>query len=221
LLRDLLTKQNSRERDFRQHIRQYNFALTFTFVNYKSNTRVNSRNNRELIFFQIHDELYHLKNSLQSVAKTSLTFAQLFFYNLAKVIVMQHNRHRVLNASLLRFLTNMLHECNFFIAMYKIVSEMLRETRVANDDLRVILNSQMRLIVKTNFDRRRINLFTSDEIAVIILSEYDLSCDRDILLTKRRDELEQSFMRRINQNHAAYMSLHYVLSFSHDQRDLY
>jgi hypothetical protein len=38
---------------------------------------------------------------------------------------------------------------------------------------------------------------------------------------KRRDETEQSYLRRINQNHVAYMFLHYVLLFSYDEFDFH
>jgi hypothetical protein len=80
----------------------------------------------------------------------------------------------------------------------------------------------MQLILKADANRRRNNLFTSSEvIAIIINNEYDLSCERDIVLTKRRDETEQSYLRRISQNHVAYMSLHYVLLFSYDELDFH
>jgi NADH:ubiquinone oxidoreductase subunit 4 (subunit M) len=80
----------------------------------------------------------------------------------------------------------------------------------------------MQLILKANANRRRNNLFTSIEvIAIVINNEYDLSCERDIIFMKRRDETEQSYLRRINQNHVAYMSLHYVLLFSYDELDFH
>jgi hypothetical protein len=53
----------------------------------------------------------------------------------------------------------------------------------------------MQLILKANADRRRNNLFTSIEIiAIIINNEYDLSCERDIVFMKRRDEIKQSYL---------------------------
>jgi hypothetical protein len=80
----------------------------------------------------------------------------------------------------------------------------------------------MQLILKTDANCRRNNFFTSSEvIAIIINNEYDLSCERDIVFTKRRDETEQSYLQRINQNHVAYMSLHYVHLFSYDELDFH
>lgn len=213
MLRDLFVEQTVRDREFRSHIRQYNFALTFTFVIYKPNARINNRVNREPVSFQIHEELFHLQGPLQATIENLLCFAQLFFYDPAEATRKRNERYSNLNSYLLRLLTNMLHDCNPFISLYKTANEVLQSNAISTD-LRVILNPQMRLIIEEGSDKRRTNLSTSNEMIAIISNEYDLPCDRDILLTKRRNGSESSFMRRINQNHAAYMPLHYVLLFS-------
>ncbi len=64
----------------------------------------------------------------------------------------------------------------------------------------------MQLILKTNTNRRRNNLFTSNEIiALIINNKYNLSCERDIIFTKRCNKVKQIFLQRISQNHVTYM----------------
>jgi hypothetical protein len=224
LLRNLLTERNSRERDFRQNIRSYNFALIFIFVNYKANSRIANRLNsdREFVVFQIQKELYHLQKFLHSSSNNTFAFAQLFFYDSNEAIATRNAQHSQLNKQFLRLLTNMLHDCNSFISLYKTTNEQLRSNAISQRDLRIILNSRMQLILKTNANRRRNNLFISNEIiAIVINNEYDLSCERDIVFTKRRDEIEQSYLRRINQNHVAYMFLHYVLLFSYDELDFH
>jgi hypothetical protein len=224
LLRKLLTEQNSRERDFRQNIRSFNSALTFTFVNYKADPRIANRLNsdREFVVFQIQEELYHLQESLHSIANNTFAFAQLFFYDSNEAIATRNAQHSQLNEQLLRLLTNMLHDCNSFVSLYKTANEQLRSNTISQRNLRIILNPRMQLILKTDANRRRNNLSTSSEvIAIIINNEYDLSCERDIVLTKRRDETEQSYLRRISQNHVAYMFLHYVLLFSYDELDFH
>lgn len=75
----------------------------------------------------------------------------------------------------------------------------------------------MRLMMKTNFDKQRINFFINNEIIAIILDKYDTFCERDIFLTNRCNNIENFFLRRINQNHAAYMFFYYVFFFSHEQ----
>jgi hypothetical protein len=223
-LRELLIEQNSRERDFRQNIRLYNFVFTFIFVNYKANSRISNRlnNDREFVVFQIQKELYHFQEFLHSIANNTLAFAQLFFYDSNEAIANRNAQHSQLNEQFLRLLTNMLHDCHSFISLYKTTSEQLRSNTISQRDLRIILNSRMQLILKTDANRRRNNLFTSNEIiAIIINNEYDLSCERDIVFTKRRDETEQSYLQRINQNHVAYMFLHYVLLFFYDELDFH
>jgi hypothetical protein len=193
LLRNLLIERNFRERDFRQNIRSYNFVLTFIFVNYKANSRIANRlnNDRESVVFQIQRKLYHLQKSLHSFSNNTFAFAQLFFYDSNKAIAIKNAQHSQLNEQLLRFLTNMLHDCNSFISLYKTTNEQLRSNAISQRDLRIILNSRMQLILKTDANRRRNNLFTSNEIiAIVINNEYDLFCERDIVFTKRRDEIE-------------------------------
>ncbi len=85
----------------------------------------------------------------------------------------------------------MLHDCNIFISLYRTTNEQLRLNAISQRDLQIILNSRMQLILKINANRRRNNLFTNNEIITIIINnEYDLSCERDIVFTKRRDEIK-------------------------------
>ena len=209
-----MTEQIVRGRGFRNNIRKYNSAFTFTFCNFRANIRINNRINRDSIFFQIHGELYHLQDFFRFFSDTVLVFAQLYFYDSDDATVRRHERHSDLNVNLLRQLTNMLYECNLFISIYKIVDEFIRSNEIFENELRIILNPQMRLIMKTETDRRRVNFFTSNEIAVIIPYEQEEVCGRDIVLAARQNGLKSVKMHRINQNHAVYMSLHYVLLFS-------
>lgn len=84
------------------------------------------------------------------------------------------SRSVVLRESLLERLTNMLHECqNPFIENYKTAKECLDSYRQSQGPLRIILNPQMRLIMETGADQRRENLPTANEVAVLILDEYN------------------------------------------------
>ncbi len=62
-LRRLLHSADSDAHNFRQHIRQYNAALTFTSLGYKPDEHVQVRSG--VSCFQIHGELYHLHGPLQ------------------------------------------------------------------------------------------------------------------------------------------------------------
>jgi len=71
----------------------------------------------------------------------------------------------------------------------------------------------MRLVLEEGADRRRENLPTSNEVAVIIPDENgDPNC-RDIILAERGGPATEPRCHRIHATHAAYMPLHYVLLF--------
>ena len=61
-------------------------------------------------------------------------------------------------------------------------------------------------------DRRRHNLPTADDVAIIVPSEYGDSGFHDMVLAKRSSDGQEGFSF-INSNHAGYMPLHYVLLF--------
>jgi hypothetical protein len=97
LLRELLIEQNSRERDFRQNIQSFNFVFTFTFVNYRANSRIVNRlnNDREFVVFQIQIKLYHFQESLHSIANNTFVFVQFFFT--IRMKRSQHEMHNIRN----------------------------------------------------------------------------------------------------------------------------
>lgn len=117
--------------------------------------------------------------------------------------------------NIIRRLSEILHDVNPFISIYKTARERLQETEMNRTASRIIFNPQLRLVVEQGADRRRENLPTSDEVALIIPDEYGDRCFRDICLAYRSGPEAQDGDRlhRISQTHAAYMPLHYVLLF--------
>ena len=71
----------------------------------------------------------------------------------------------------------------------------------------------MRLILEAGANRRRENLPTSNEVAVIIPDEHSNASFRDIMLMERGTPNKPPRYFRINLAHAAYMPLHYILLF--------
>ena len=69
--------------------------------------------------------------------------------------------------------------------MYKTARERLEESAQRENDIRIILNPQLRLIIETGAERRRENLPISNEIALIIPDKYGEAGFRDIVLAKR------------------------------------
>ena len=103
-------------------------------------------------------------------------FTQLFFYDPAEATAIRSRQHAEFDPDIVRRLTDMLHNLNPFIGLYKTASEALRENAATTDNLRIVLNPQIRLIIEAGADRRRSNLPTSDEIAGIIPDEYGEPC---------------------------------------------
>ena len=98
--------------------------------------------------------------------------------------------------------------------LYRTARERLAEQAA---DIRLLLNPQMRLVMETGADRRRENLPTSNEIAIVLPDEFAEASGRDILLAVRNPTRAEPLLSQIDVTHAAYMPLHYVLLFPHGQ----
>ena len=119
-----------------------------------------------------------------------------------------------MNPALLRQLTEVLYDCNPFINIYKTAAERIQSlTTNTTEEIRVLLNPQMKLLLEMGADRRRSNLPTVDEVAIIIPDEYNQGGFRDIVLAYRNPEIDTNQYHTISSNSAAYMPLHYVLFF--------
>ena len=213
LLQSLMKNQDSISRTFRTKIREYNSALSFTSVKYQADTRTANWGSG-VQCFQIYGELYHLQGPLEPVPNTTPQFAQLFLYDPQYAANMQYTAHSDLDLHLLEQLTLMLHECNPFIEIYQTAKERLNAASINTESgiTRIVLNPQLQLIVESGADKRRCNLPTSNEVAMIIGNEYAESGFRDIILASRNNDNRPHFST-INGNHASYMPLHYVLLF--------
>ena len=131
VLRNLLLNDSPRGVAFRQNIRQYNSALTFTSLGYKKDDC--SQNQDGHGPWQCHGELYHMQGPLVADTPESAQYAQLFFYDPAYAGTLRHQRNQNLNLGILRELTNMLHDVNPFISIYKTAREQLQELENTNN----------------------------------------------------------------------------------------
>jgi hypothetical protein len=212
-LQALVSEDTMEAKHFRKNIQKYNSALSFTSLKYSPNTRATCLG-PGIQCFQIHGELYHLQGPLEPSSGQQPKFSQLFLYDPQYAVEVRHNNHPELREPILHRLTSMLHEVNPFISLYKIVQERLAEQTLADQDqdVRVILNPQLRLILEVGKDKRRHNLPMVEEVAMVIPTEYDEPSFRDIILATR-GENGYGGIKTINATHAGYMPLHYVLLF--------
>ena len=79
--------------------------------------------------------------------------------------------------------------------------------------LQIILNLQMRLILKASANQRYKNLLISNKVAIIILDKYGNTSFCDIMLIERYAPNKRLRYYYINLTYAAYMPLHYMLLF--------
>lgn len=66
----------------------------------------------------------------------------------------------------------MLHECNLFITLYKIVYKYLQDLDNL-PEIWIILNPQICLLLKENSNSCYYNLSTTNKITIIIFNQYD------------------------------------------------
>ncbi|PMD18327.1 hypothetical protein NA56DRAFT_251299 [Hyaloscypha hepaticicola] len=216
-LRELLTADNPRARDFRQNIRAYNSTLAFTSLNYTKDTRTDL--SRGLHYFQIHGELFHLQGPLLPGSEAP-SFAQLFFYNPDYTTDTRLQYRPSLDRDILRGLHEILTDCNPFIGLYKSTRERLAETeRAQNDQFHLILDPQIRLVMESGADHRRENLPISNKLADILPNKFADGSNRDVLLAVRDPGRNGPQFHRVPVTHAAYMPLHYVLLFPYSEHE--
>jgi hypothetical protein len=208
-LRTLLLDDSPRGRSFRKDIRKYNSALAFTSISYNKDTRLDLRGGIQC--FQIHGELFHLQGPLRPDDGRTPSFAQLFFYDAEYATNVRVDRHPVLDRSVLSELLQILTDHNPFVHLYKTAYERLAEP--ASSQFRLLLNPQMRLIMESGADRRRENLPTSNEVAMILSDEFEGASRRDIVLAVRNPYGLEPKLTCISPTYVVYIPLYYVLLF--------
>lgn len=206
-LRMLFTDNNPAARSFRQHIRKYNMALAFTSVSYNKDIRFSDRGGIQV--FRIQGELFHYQGPLIPGSQDTPCFAQLFFYDPEYATDIRMQRYTDLDRGILSRITQELLDCNPFISIYKTARERLAEDPDPN--LRIVLSPQMHLIIEKGADRRRENLPTSNEVAVVLPDEME-SGIRELVLAVRNPGFRPS-LEHVHVTHASYMPLAYTLLF--------
>ena len=187
-------------KEFRSHICQYNMALAFTSLGVTEDKHVNRCGGW---VFRIHGELCHLIGSLRPQQGRSPSYAQLYIYDVALALDQRICRNDERSPSTMRSLQTMLLEFHPFANVFKHAFEVLE--RYPHDS-----DAHIRLRVMPGQDRRRYNLPSTDEVAVILPGDGTAPQRRDIILRSRTDN---GSLTRIDDGHPAYCPLHYVLLF--------
>ena len=203
VLKGFLTGNDASSRSFRDNIRRYNNALAMTSVGVTIDHTVNDGQGPYV--YKIHGKLSHNAGSLLPPPGKPPTYAQLYIYDPDQALDyrMNHEANRNLNRQIMETLQNMLIESHPGVQLYKQAYEL-----TAN------MPPEQQCTIALRFDRdtdrRRYNLPTAREIAVILPGDGDQSTDsRDIILRRRAG----GALERISEMHPLYHALHYVLLF--------
>ncbi|KAF8056978.1 hypothetical protein FPV67DRAFT_1397701, partial [Lyophyllum atratum] len=197
----LLEGDDSQAKEFRENIRQYNMALAFTSLGVTDDKAVNRRGGW---VFRILGQLSHNSAALEPPDGTPPSFSQLYIYDPAVALRQRMHRNGNLRHDTMQALQTMLLANHRYAPIYKHAHEVLSEYGDAED-------VEIRLRLVEGRDRRRYNLPTAEEVAVILPGDGSEGQNRDIIL--RRRMLEDASLHRIWDSHPAYAPLHYVLLF--------
>ena len=105
--------------------------------------------------FQIHGGLYHRQGPLvPGGGLGDARFSQIYLYDPADAARARSAHGLELDANLIRSLTEMLQKCNPLIQLYLTARERFAEIGAAEDNCRLILNPQLRLVVERGADLR-------------------------------------------------------------------
>ncbi|KAJ3739144.1 hypothetical protein EV360DRAFT_3544, partial [Lentinula raphanica] len=203
-LHHLFTGQDYQAKEFRDNIAQYNSALAFTSVGVSIDDSINRRGRGPSIF-RIHGELKHWSGTLLPREGTAPAYAQLYILDPHSALNYRMQRNSNLNPSTMEALQTLIRAVNPYSLIYQHAYEILRQYPDAPEysvSLRVIPGQ----------DRRRYNLPTADEVAAIIPGDGTQAIDRRDIILRLRDR-EGNSLQRINDGHAAYSPLYYVLLF--------
>ncbi|KAG5556990.1 hypothetical protein RHGRI_007292 [Rhododendron griersonianum] len=193
---------DDRSKSFRAKTRAYNAANAFTSLGATLDTRVLS--GRGPTSFTIHGELRHRTGSLMPLPNQEASYAQLYIYDPNSALDIRNSRNPKLRRDVLGTIQDSLLQVNPFVGKFRQAHAILNQLAEREQTLPAHLHCS------PSIDRRRYNLPTADEIAVIIPGDGTKASGlRDIILHLRGN----NGLMRINECHPAYLPLHYVMLF--------
>ena len=200
---------------FRENARSYNNSLAFTAVSCKEESRLdadtNGHRNPGPTCFQIHGELYHYTRPLHRSPGGLISNAQWLFYDQQDAVRDLREVRTRIRPDILAECMDILRGCNPYISLYKHAREPLDEQ--PGSQAAILANPRLELLVERGADRRRENLPTADEVAVLIPDETESTTGQRDLVPAYRQPQGNDSTKRVHATHPLYMPLAYVLLF--------
>ncbi|GKF56690.1 hypothetical protein Tco_0167030, partial [Tanacetum coccineum] len=211
LLMGLLNGEHPKNQAFMENIRRYNSMFAFTWMTGKQDTTVNR--GRGPFCFRIKGKNNHVIGDLLPKVGEAPKFGQLYIYDPANEV---QNRINVVssrdNASslssskkdidpeLTKNIKAMLDKENPLVKQFRMAGQQIG----AGD-----ANVKIRLIGRRDRDGRQHNLPTADEVAALIVGDFDsMPNERDIIVHENNGNL-----KKISELHVEYLPLQYPLLF--------
>ncbi|GJV95240.1 putative PIF1 DNA helicase/replication protein A1-like protein [Tanacetum coccineum] len=209
-LLDLFTANDATSKYFIHHIRMFNSIFSFTSIGGKVDKTVN--NGHGPWIYRMEGENYHLMPSLGPKNKDIPKFSQLYIFDNQNEI---QNRFTALSSSSKKTATKVdkqdlliadkikkiLDDNNPLVKKFRMIGERIKENNVCN--------VKLRLVEKRDKDGREYNLPTANEVAAIIIGDFDdTGRTRDIIV-----EGTSGKPQRISELHPSYLPLQYPLLF--------
>ncbi|KAF9777699.1 hypothetical protein BJ322DRAFT_522135 [Thelephora terrestris] len=158
-LHHLFTAATPQAERFRQHIRQYNAALAFTSLGVEVDNSVNQGGGGPPVF-RIHGELRHQLGSLFPRRGDRPSYAQLYIYDPHEALDHRMQRNTTLDPIVMEYLQNLILTNHRWAQIFKHAMEVFDSSGCEDVSIQLTANK--------NRDRRRWNLPTADEVAVVI-----------------------------------------------------
>ncbi|XP_072054825.1 uncharacterized protein [Arachis hypogaea] len=206
LLVELINGIDAKSRHFQKNIRSYNSMFAFTSFGGKILNSINDGSGPPQ--FIVTGQNYHRIGSLLPNAGEKPKFAQLYVYDTAHEVT---NRQSIfshtfdIDTELIVRLLQMIDEHNVIAKSFRRVQEFheYHPSEVYS----------LRLFCQRRSDRRVYNFPSCDEIATLIVGDFDSSDQgKDIILRSVDGQL-----RRIYENHPLYWPLQYPLLFPYGE----
>ncbi|TFK82097.1 hypothetical protein K466DRAFT_448549, partial [Polyporus arcularius HHB13444] len=201
-IRNLFTGMDRQSKEFRANIRTYNTTFAFTSLGADVDKKLNTGHAPWV--FRIHGELYHRISSFRHRPAELPKYSQLYIYDPRMALEVRAHQNPELRRDTLRLLQDTLMASHRYAPIFRFAFEWLSEQERAAGDGQDL---SIRLVVDRSRDRRRYNLPTADDIAVLLPGQSGGDC-RDIVLRTRAGPLHH-----IHEAHPAYAPLHYPILF--------
>ncbi|XP_028078844.1 uncharacterized protein LOC114280672 [Camellia sinensis] len=159
-LQALYDGNNDQSKSFRSYTRVYNAANAFTSLGATLDPRVLI--GRGPTSFTIHGEFRHRTGSLQPQPGQDASYAQLYIYDPYSALEIRNRRNPNLRMDVLKTIQDSLLQVNAFVDKYRQAHAILHQLDSAGHNLPAHLH------YSSTTDRRRYNLPTTDEIAIVI-----------------------------------------------------